>query len=83
MKWLSVEHEYHPLREWHPVPFAWRPIKINTVTYWLERPPYDRKLVKEGYGEHIPEPKYLSRKHTDDNPGYWYWILRPHPIPND
>lgn len=47
MKWLSVKHEYHPKRTWHPYGFAWRPVEINLVTYWLCNVPYDIKLVDD------------------------------------
>lgn len=33
-----------PARDpWQPVPFAWLPVTYEGTTYWLERPPYERK----------------------------------------
>lgn len=30
--------------EWHMVPFAWIPVCFEDVVYWLEQPPWERRL---------------------------------------
>lgn len=52
--------------EWHPVPWAWFPVCFDNVTYWLEQPPYDRKIK----WEHVCGPFYEYRRQTQ-NVGQW------------
>lgn len=44
--------------QWHPVPYAWVPCCFESVAYWFEYPPYERRVK----WEHVCGPFYEYRK---------------------
>lgn len=53
MRWATLD-----TAQWHPVPYAWFPVCFDNVTYWLEQPPYERRVK----WEHVCGPFYEYRK---------------------
>lgn len=55
---------------WQPVPFAWLPTTYEGVTYWLERAPYEMKLV----GFHLYHDRFEFRRVGSELVAWTQWV---------
>lgn len=59
MRWATLDET-----QWHPVPYAWFPACFECVTYWLEQPPYERRMK---FTTETAGPFYEYRKRVDSD----------------